>query len=187
MATKAPRIQVLLQADRILYLSKKARFSLVILITLDSEKPITIVKHDGDLDVGLVDRLIAQGIKYIDTESREEVPVLTVPTSNKSTRQSFFLMTLYNKRSDHLTFTKIHLETTNSPSKRTNCNQIAPIHYIFPNSIYHGGVTIPRNPSYPTLPRTGNYRLCKPHRSHAAPRIPKSPSPLAPTSHSHQQ
>lgn len=98
MASKVPRIEVRLQADRVLYLSRKTRFSLVFFITLNSEKPVTFVKASRDLGMGLVNQLITQSVECVDAESGEAIPVLTAPTE-------LSLMTLYDKRSDYLTFT----------------------------------------------------------------------------------
>lgn len=105
MASKTPRLDVRLQADRILYLSRKTRFSLVLFITLDSEKPVTFIRNGEGLDVGLVNRLITHSVRCVDAESGEEILVLTAPTWKKSEGEGPSLMTLYDKRSDYLTFT----------------------------------------------------------------------------------
>lgn len=105
MASKTPRLDVRLQADRILYLSRKTRFSLVFFITLSSEKPVTFIRNGEDPDVGLVNRLITHSVRCVDAESGKEIPVLTAPTWRKSEEEGPSLMTLYDKRSDYLTFT----------------------------------------------------------------------------------
>ncbi|CAD6579777.1 MAG: hypothetical protein ASARMPRED_009246 [Alectoria sarmentosa] len=110
MASKAPRIEVRLQADRTLYLSRKTRFSLVFLITLSSQKPITFIKAGRDLGMGLVNQLITQSVECIDVESGEAIPVLTIPAWKNSEEESPSLMTLYDRRLDYLTFT-----TANTP------------------------------------------------------------------------
>lgn len=105
MATRAPRIELRLQGDRTLYLSRKTRLSPVVFLTLSSDKPVVFVKHYSGFDVGIVDQLITQCIECIDAESGEMVPVLAAATSRKPKRRSPYLMTLYDKMSDSLTFT----------------------------------------------------------------------------------
>lgn len=127
MPSKAPRIELRLQADRVLYLSRETRFSLVLFVTLNSEKPVTFVKTDRDLGKGLVNQLVTHSVECVDAESGEAVPVLTAPTWKESEGESFSLMTLYDRRSDYLTFTtasapreyEFHFETSELRSDRT--------------------------------------------------------------------
>ncbi|CAF9918726.1 hypothetical protein IMSHALPRED_004389 [Imshaugia aleurites] len=105
MASEAPRIEIRLQANRVLYLSRETRFSLVILITLNSQKPVTFVKVGNELGMGLVNQLITQSVECVDAESEEAVPVLAEPNCNESKEECPPLMTIYDRRSDYLTFT----------------------------------------------------------------------------------
>lgn len=117
-----PKIEIRLWADRLCYLSHQSRFSLVVFLTLrgSGQKPITIVRHDdGTLNVGLKNLLSSQFIECVDTESGQKIPVLidvdseqqnalSFEKSSKSTTTTttkYSLMTLFEHRSEYLTFT----------------------------------------------------------------------------------
>lgn len=117
-----PKLEIRLWADRLCYLSHQPRFSLVVFITLrnSGQKPITIVRRDdGTAGVGLINLLSSQFIECVDTESGRKIPVLvdvgseqenalSFETSSKSistTTTKYSLMTLFENRSDYLTFT----------------------------------------------------------------------------------
>lgn len=123
-ASDQPKLEIRLWTDRLCYLSHQPRFSLVVFVTLrgSGQKPVTILRRDGGtLGVGLVNLLFSQLIECIDTESGRKIPVLAdvdseqqnasslekmaEPTSKSTTEAKLSLMTLFENRSDYLTFT----------------------------------------------------------------------------------
>ncbi|KAI9713721.1 MAG: hypothetical protein M1812_006559 [Candelaria pacifica] len=111
MAVNDPTIDIHLQADRLCYISRETRFSLVVFLTLSSGRPVTIIRHEKDNNVGLADCLISKWIECIDIESGESMPVLESPNQAEgpmlatSNLGSASLMTLENNRRDYMTFT----------------------------------------------------------------------------------
>lgn len=108
MALTPPKIDVQLRADRILYLSRQERFSLVAFITIHSDKPITIVKHAGSSDFGLLNLLNSEIIECFDTDSGERISVLDVGLSlqsRNSNEEKISLVSFDDQRPQYLTFT----------------------------------------------------------------------------------
>ena len=129
MATSnQPKLEIRLWADRLCYLSRQFRFSLVVHITLrdSGQKSINIVRQDnGTLGVGLANLRSSQLIECVDTESGRKIPVLvdddseqqnaassekrfeltSMPSTSATAKTQFSLMTLDENRSDYLTFT----------------------------------------------------------------------------------
>lgn len=108
MASTRPKIEVRLWADRICYLSRQTRFSLVVFITIHSDKPITIVKHARSFDFGLLNLLVSEVIECFDTDSGERIPVLDSGLSlqlRSSNEGDISLMSFYDQKSQYLTFT----------------------------------------------------------------------------------
>ena len=99
----APKIDIRLQADRLCYLSRRTRFSLVVFLTLESGRPVTVIR-----DGGLVQLLASECIECVDTESGQRMPVLgdlNETKSESSDSKNPSLMSLEHHRADYLTFT----------------------------------------------------------------------------------
>ncbi len=104
----APKIDIRLQADRLCYLSRQTRFSLVVFLTLDSGRPVTVIRDGGALQAGLVQLLASECIECVDTESGQRMPVLgdsNETKSESSDSKNPSLMSLEHHRADYLTFT----------------------------------------------------------------------------------
>lgn len=76
MATSQPTIDVRLRVNpRTCDLSRQTRFSLVVLLTLHSERSVTVAKAAEGLDIGLESLLQSGTIQCIDTVSSERIPI----------------------------------------------------------------------------------------------------------------
>jgi len=121
MATHQPTVDVNLRVDPTTCdLSRQTRFSLVVLLTLHSERSVTVAKHADGLDIGLDYVLQSGAIKCIDTVSGERIPIFDNsrngdPESNNSRNgdpestateaKTPSLLVLNNNRADYITFT----------------------------------------------------------------------------------
>lgn len=108
MASTSPKMDLRLWADRVVYLSRQQRFSLVAFVTVHSEKPVTIIKHAGEFDSGMLNLLISDIIECFDTDSGESTPVFDAVLSQqlgKLNRENISLMSLENRRAQYITFT----------------------------------------------------------------------------------
>lgn len=103
-----PKIELRLQADRLCYLSRQTRFSLVVYLTLSSSRSVTVLKHAHDPHAGLVQLLTSQCIECVDTESGQRIPVFPDADKTKSRvthGKKPSLMSFNDHRSEYLTFT----------------------------------------------------------------------------------
>ena len=104
-----PKIDVYLKtAERTCFLDCEPRFSLVILLTLSSERSITFIKSGTEPHAGLAQLLISQCLECIDTKNGQYIPVFNnkneqQPTSSNADYPEF--MVLEPKRANYLTFT----------------------------------------------------------------------------------
>jgi len=99
---------VRLRADRLCYLSRQTRFSLVVYLTLSSTRSVTVLKHGHDPHAGLVQLLTSQCIECVDAESGQRIPVFSdtdQTTSKNSQMENPLLMSFDGHRSEYLTFT----------------------------------------------------------------------------------
>jgi len=111
MATSQPTIDVRLRVGpRTCDLSRQTRFSLVVLLTLHSERSVTVAKAAEGLDIGLESLLQSGTIQCIDTVSSERIPIFDKSRDGdseskeaKAKRPS--LLFLNNNRADYVTFT----------------------------------------------------------------------------------
>lgn len=111
MDTQQPTIDVRLRVDPTTCdLSRRTRFSLVVLLTLHNERAITIAKHADGLDIGF-DYLLQSGtVECIDTVSGERIPIFDNsrdgdPEITATEAKTPSLLVLNNNRADYITFT----------------------------------------------------------------------------------
>lgn len=103
-----PRLDLRLQADRLCFLNREPRFSLVVLLTLTNNQSITLVRNDTGGENGLRQMLASQCIECTDAESGEHIPVLDGnPESPKPNAETECppLMTLEPRKAKYMTFT----------------------------------------------------------------------------------
>ncbi len=111
MGTSQPTIDVRLRVNpRTCDLSRQTRFSLVVLLTLHSERSVTVAKAAEGLDIGLESLLQSGTIQCIDTVSSERIPIFDKSRDGdseskeaKAKRPS--LLFLNNNKADYVTFT----------------------------------------------------------------------------------
>ena len=109
--TDEPRIEVHLRAERICYLSREPRFSLVLFLTLHSETPITLLKGGYGLSAGTsqsinsgsviecFDTIPGQRLQVFGNQQRCETQSDVPDPAHTS------LMTLHLNRTEYTTFT----------------------------------------------------------------------------------
>jgi len=88
-------------------LSRQTRFSLVVLLTLRSKQPVTILKSSfDDYDFGLVDLLQNGTVECIDTDGGAKIPIFgqAAQSKDKETARPN-LMSLSDNRTGYVTFT----------------------------------------------------------------------------------
>jgi hypothetical protein len=108
MSFSQPKIDVRLRADRVCYLSRQLRFSLVVFMTLHSDKPVTVVRRAGACDIELVDLLISEIIECFDTDSGERIPIIdyeSAPQPSRLNKETMSLMSIEDRRSTYITLT----------------------------------------------------------------------------------
>ena len=99
-----PKINIHLKtAEKTCFLDCQPRFSLIILLTLSSERPITFIKDGAGSQIGLAQLLASECVDCTDTETGQRVPVLN--TAKKPNGDSPELMTLEPERTNYITFT----------------------------------------------------------------------------------
>ena len=103
------KIEVRLRADRLCYLSRETRFSLVLFLKLTSGQPVTVVRHDDKHEFGLVNLITSQLIECFDTESGQRISVLRNAEEHSRLKNpeaaNLSLMVLGANRSEYLSFT----------------------------------------------------------------------------------
>ena len=99
-----PKINVYLKtADKTCFLNCQPRFSLVILLTLSSERSVTFIKDGTALHTGLAQILASDCVECTDTETGQCIPVLNnAKGPNKDLPE---LMNLEPERTNYITFT----------------------------------------------------------------------------------
>ena len=103
-----PKLAVRLQTDRICCLNHQPRFSLVVFLTLTSEKPVTLVRNGSGQQAGLKQTLVSQCIECFDVESGQRVPVLDIKHGSQSINPDAHWLDLINlepQRTGYITFT----------------------------------------------------------------------------------
>jgi len=104
-----PKIDVHLEtAEKTCFLDCQPRFSLVVLLTLSSERPVTFIKNGTGPSAGLAQLLTSECIECTDTENWSRIPVLNnkkKPQTTSSNAESPELMGLEPKRTNYVTFT----------------------------------------------------------------------------------
>ena len=107
--TSQPKIDVYLEtAGKTCFLDYQPRFSLVVLLTLSSERAITFVKNGTGPQAGLAQLLTSECLECTDTDTDQCVPVfknIKQPQSTSSNMDSPELMGLEPKRTNYVTFT----------------------------------------------------------------------------------
>ena len=106
-----PQIDVYLNtAEKTCFLNCQPRFSLIVLLTLSSERPVTFIKDGTGSHTGLAQLLASECVECTDTETGQRIPVLKnakgpelKPTS--SNRDSPEFMSLEPERTNYITFT----------------------------------------------------------------------------------
>lgn len=104
-----PKIHIHLRASlKTCFLNCQPHFSLVVLLTLSSERPVTFIKNGTGLHAGLAQLLISKCIECTDIQTGQPIPVLdskTKPQPSTSNAESPDLMGLEPKRTNYVTFT----------------------------------------------------------------------------------
>ena len=105
-----PRIDVYLEtAGKICFLDYQPRFSLVVLLTLSSERPIVFIKNGIGPHAGLAQLLTSKCLECIDTKTGQRIPVFSnnkkKPQPISSNIDSPELRGLEPQRTDYVTFT----------------------------------------------------------------------------------
>ena len=104
-----PKIDVYLKtAEKTCFLDCQPRFSLIVLLTLSSERSVTFIKNATGPYTGLAQLLASECVECTDTETGQCIPVLhneKKPKPPSSGRDTPELMSLEPERTNYVTFT----------------------------------------------------------------------------------